>query len=75
MSQALCAGFERLQDMPHHSVDPELLVAACKNLGVDAVKYGTVERAVSKLIELKEPLNIVTGSFYVLGDVLKLLHA
>ncbi|MCA9324214.1 hypothetical protein KC992_03900 [Candidatus Saccharibacteria bacterium] len=75
MSQALCAGFERLQDMPHHSVNPELLVAACKNLGVDAVKYGTVERAVSKLIELKEPLNIVTGSFYVLGDVLKLLHA
>jgi dihydrofolate synthase/folylpolyglutamate synthase len=62
-----CGGFSASQDMYITSVEPEVLVAACEKAGIkNAQIVRSIEDGIRKLLDLKQKLAIVTGSFYML---------
>jgi dihydrofolate synthase/folylpolyglutamate synthase len=66
-SSVYCGGFSVSQDMPITSVEPEVLVAACKKVGIkNAQNVPSIEDGIEKLLDSKQKLAIVTGSFYML---------
>lgn len=70
----ICAGFKSLQDMPIVSIDPEELAVLCRDAGLEAEVAGSIAEGLNRLAAKNEPVNVVTGSFYMLGEVSRLLN-
>lgn len=64
------------QDGPHHSVEPEALVAACKHHGAKSIEIvRDPAEALQALLKRPEPVLLVTGSFFLLNHIRPLLRA
>jgi dihydrofolate synthase/folylpolyglutamate synthase len=74
MSKSFCVGFNKLQDMPQQSVDPKLLVDTCSKLNIPAVVLPSLNQAIVALKKSNEPIIIVTGSLYILGETINTLE-
>lgn len=74
--RVICIGFESMQDFPIKSVDPDLVIEACKLSDVNNVeKAESLEVAIEKLITCGSRLNIITGSFYILGKAMSIIKS
>lgn len=65
-----------MQDFPIKSVDPKLVFEACKMSGILNIEIAeSLELAIEKLIKYESKLNIITGSFYILGDAMNIISS
>ena len=74
MLHAYCVSFSVNQDMHHRSVAIVDLLRECSVQGVDASGHDSIEDALKTIYQTNEPVVVVTGSFYLLGDVIRLLN-
>lgn len=61
--------FDTTQDLPVKAMDPDLLAAEFSRAGVDAVSIADQGEAVQALLDLPHTIAIITGSFYLLGQI------
>lgn len=62
------------QDGPHHSIEPEILVAGCKQHGARSIEViADPADALQALLKRPEPVVVVTGSFFLLNHIRPLL--
>lgn len=67
--RAVTTRFNAEQDMPAHSMDPGRLAEALTDRGVPAEAIEDQLRAVQALLSGPEDICIITGSFYLLGQI------
>lgn len=69
-SKIICTSFKKEQDLQHTSVDPVLIAAICEKEEIPVEIQPTVVDAYAALRKSNEPITVVTGSLYVLGEIL-----
>ncbi len=75
MSHAICCGYTARQDMPISAAPPEAIAEIVKSYSVPTIVCETLEQAITQACEYKEPLTLVTGSLYSIGDAIKYLSS
>lgn len=74
-SSIIITTFHTSQDLPVVSVAPELLLKACRDYDFTKVKIiANQHDAFSALLEDSQPIVVVTGSFYLLGQLRHTKH-
>ncbi len=75
VSSVVCAEFQTHQDLPIHAVPATELARACKLAGINDISIHTsIDTALANLVSKGNQLNLITGSFYLIGDALQLLE-
>ena len=72
--EAIATEFEAMQDLPIHSVEPQLLADYLVDNGVPTKVVSDYRQAVDALLDRPERLLLVTGSIYLLGQVKEYLE-
>lgn len=70
-SRVITTSFESSQDLPIKSMNADELAAAFKALGVRTKSIPDHEHALKVLLECPEDVLVITGSFYLLGQIRK----
>ncbi len=69
-SKLILTTFESAQDLPFKSIDPHELAAAAKKFGFeDVVVHADQDTAYAELVGQPDSKLIITGSFYLLGQL------
>lgn len=68
-SRVIATTFSTTQDLPVQSLDPQLIAQAFTDAGVPAESVPDQVEAIEKLLAGQENVCIVTGSFYLLGQL------
>jgi len=69
VDQVILTTFSTSQDMPAVSQDPIVIAAYCKSKNVDVVVISDCYKATEYLMTKNTVIKIITGSFYLLGQV------
>jgi dihydrofolate synthase/folylpolyglutamate synthase len=75
MSLAVCCGYNARQDMPISSASPEEIAQEVEAHAVQTRVFNTLDEAIIYVTNMKEPITLVTGSLYIIGDTIRLLQA
>lgn len=70
-SRVITTSFESSQDLPIKSMNADELAAAFKALGVRTKSIPDHEHALKVLLKCSEEVLVITGSFYLLGQIRK----
>ena len=73
VASLITTSFAAQQDMPRGSIDPKELMKAAKTSGVKAEVVEDPKEAFNSIMKSKEPIILVTGSFYLLNDIRPLI--
>jgi dihydrofolate synthase/folylpolyglutamate synthase len=65
----ITTAFKGAQDLPFKSLDPAILAEAFKSKGLPAESLPNQAAALNQLLSGPEPVVIITGSFYLLGQI------
>jgi len=69
-SQVITTSFTSTQDLPLHSIDPTILAEAFRAAGVLNVEsIDDQQTACQTLLNLPDKILVITGSFYLLGQI------
>ncbi len=72
----IITAFSGQQDTPKHSIRPEIIAQTAKSLGFKDIQIiSDPKQAFLVLIKRKEPIKLVTGSFYLLNHIRPLLKS
>jgi dihydrofolate synthase/folylpolyglutamate synthase len=69
VSRVITTSFDTAQDLPLVSMDPEELASAFRQAGVEAQSLPDEHEALEALVDGSEEVCIITGSFYLLGQI------
>ncbi len=73
-AEIICTSVQPLQEMPHTSLDPEIIENAFKDAGIENIKtVKNLETAFKKAFQLDKDTLVITGSLYLLSEVRKSL--
>jgi dihydrofolate synthase/folylpolyglutamate synthase len=72
-SSILVTTFSMSQDTPIYCLDPDVIVGYAKSIGIDAIAVEDMQSAYGLLIATDVRIKLVTGSFYLIGQVRTLL--
>ncbi len=73
--QIICTSVQPQQEMPHTSLDPEIIEAAFKYAGIKNIKtVNNLETALEQGLQEEIDTLVITGSLYLLSEVRKLLN-
>ncbi len=61
--------FSASQDTPISCLDPKTIANYARSIGIDAVILNEPKEAYQHLIASSADINIVTGSFYLIGQI------
>ncbi len=67
--RVIVTSFDTMQDVPVHSMDPEMLARAFEKAGVPAQSVPDQSEALKSLLNGPEEVCVITGSFYLLGQI------
>lgn len=69
-ARIITTSFEASQDLPHRSIDPDILAEEFRKAGVTQVEsVADQSAALRNLLDGPEQVCIITGSFYLLGQI------
>ena len=73
-AEIICTSVQPLQEMPHTSLDPEIIEVAFKDAGTENIKtVNNLETALHRAMQSEADTLVITGSLYLLSEVRKLL--